>query len=91
MDLFKLKNILVKAQRYSALWSDDNFQEWKKEIVDVRLENYKNTILNSDPESKEHIRAVVSYQELKFICEDIFKWQKAAEDKAKKELKNLGE
>ena len=91
MDLFKLKNILAKAQRFSALWNDQNFQEWKREAVDARLENYKNAVLNTDPDTEQHRRAVISYQELKFICEDIFKWQKAAEDKAKKELKNLGE
>jgi hypothetical protein len=91
LDLTKIKNILVKAQRFSALWEDNNFQEWKKKIVDSRLENYKNAVLTTDPDSEAHKRALISYQELKFICEDIFKWQKAAEDKAKKELKNLGE
>ena len=91
MDKFRLKNILAKAQRYSNLWNDSNFIEWKTEVVDKRIENYRNEVLSGDPDSETTKRMLIRYQELKFICEDIFKWQKAAEDKAKKELKNLGE
>jgi len=91
MDKFRLKNILAKAQRYSNLWNDSNFIEWKTEVVDKRIENYRNEVLSGDPDSEMTKRMLIRYQELKFICEDIFKWQKAAEDKAKKELKNLGE
>jgi len=91
MDKFRLKNILAKAQRYSNLWNDSNFIEWKTEVVDKRIENYRNEVLSGDPDSEMTQRMLIRYQELKFICEDIFKWQKAAEDKAKKELKNLGE
>ena len=91
MDKFRIKNILAKAQRYSNLWNDSNFIEWKTEVVDKRIENYRNEVLSGDPDSEATKRMLIRYQELKFICEDIFKWQKAAEDKAKKELKNLGE
>ena len=91
MDKFRIKNILAKAQRYSNLWNDSNFIEWKTEVVDKRIENYRNEVLSGDPDSEMTQRMLIRYQELKFICEDIFKWQKAAEDKAKKELKNLGE
>jgi len=91
MDKFRLKNILAKAQRYSNLWNDSNFIEWKTEVVDKRMENYRKEVLDGDPDSEMTKRMLIRYQELKFICEDIFRWQKAAEDKAKKELKNLGE
>ena len=91
MELFKLKTILARAQKYSNLWNNNDFIEWKTEIVDKRLENYRNAVLEGDPDSEDTKKAHIRYQELKFICEDIFKWQKAAEDKANKEINNLGE
>jgi hypothetical protein len=83
----KYANIIKKAQVYSNLSMDDNFITWKKEIVDKRLDGLVKDILSSDPENDDHKKAVIRYQELKFITVDIFKIFETTEKRAQEELK----
>jgi len=59
---------------------------WKADVVDKRLENYKSVALTAEPGSDIQKQNLIRYQELKFICEDIFRWYKIAEDKARKKV-----
>ncbi|MHA1591193.1 MAG: hypothetical protein ACTSUP_01655 [Candidatus Heimdallarchaeaceae archaeon] len=81
----KLQNLLGRASMYSGLYANPDFQEWKSEIVDKRIESLKDNILKTDPDSDEHKKFVLRYQELKYITEDIFRIMKKTEDKLRKE------
>ena len=84
----KLQNLLGRSSMYSGLYVNPDFQEWKKEIVDKRLENLKKQVLQTDPDSPEHKTFMIRYQELKYITEDIFRIMKKTEDKLRKEESN---
>ena len=70
---------------YSGLYVNPDFQEWKSEIVDKRLNSLKENVLKTDPDTDEHKKFMIRYQELKYITEDIFLMFKKTEDKLRKE------
>jgi hypothetical protein len=86
MDLQKLRALLNKATIYTTLYDNEEFQVWKREVVDKRLEAYKEASLNSEPESDDHKRNTIRYQELKYITEGVFKYWKAVEDSTRKKI-----
>jgi len=87
----QLQNLLGKTSRFSGLYLNPDFQYWKAEIVDKRLENLKKNVLKSDPRSEDHIKFTLRYQELKYICEDIFKIMSVTEERLRKKDKSKEE
>lgn len=83
----KLNFLLGKASRFSGLYLNPDFQYWKAEIVDKRLESLKKNALESDPHSEDHKKFLIRYQELKYICEDIFKMMEVTENRLRKKSK----
>jgi hypothetical protein len=80
----KLRVLLGKASKYSNLYLNPDFQEWKAEIVDERLESLKKNILKTDPDTEIHKKFVLRYQELRYVCEDIFRAMQIQEDRLRK-------
>lgn len=89
--LFNKKRILEKAQKFSNLYADEDFIEWKRLSFDKRLELLVQQILSTDPESKEHYRACIKYQELKYGYDEIFKGWEIAEKQIREELRKAQE
>jgi len=86
------KQRLAKARMYSELFNDERFQVWLNEVVKKRLDTYKEDSLSSEPDTKEHTRATMRYQELKYVTDGVFKVWKGMEDQLRKEIKrNLDE
>lgn len=83
----KLRVLLGKTSKYSNLSVNPDFVDWKVDIVDKRLDGLSKSILNTDPDSDEHKRLVIRYQELKYICEDIFSGMAKTEDRLRKKDK----
>jgi hypothetical protein len=86
LKLDKIRNLLGKASLYSELFADQRFQIWKREVVDKRLEAYKEAALNTEPGTKEHDRAMIRYQELSYLVDGVFKVWKNIEDEQRKKL-----
>jgi len=86
----KTREILKKAQKFTNLWNDENFQNWRNEVIKKRLEVLKNIACNQDVSTKEGvdkaIKAIMRYQELKSETEDIFKLWEQAEEELRKQL-----
>ena len=80
----KLRVLLGKASMYSNLYLNPDFQQWKTEIVDKRLESLSRNVLQAEPGSKEQEKFTVRYQELKYICEDLFRIMQNTEDRLRK-------
>jgi hypothetical protein len=76
----KLKLLRDKASIYSNLNNNTDFNEWRQEIVEKRLSAYLKKVIESDIDTNEGkleaLNNLKNYQQLSFICKDIFKvWQ----------------
>ena len=83
----KMRVLLSKASKYSGLYSNPDFQDWKREVVDKRLESLAKSSLSAEAGTPEQIRIQLRYQELKYITEDIFRIMKQTEDRLRKRKK----
>ena len=88
----KARETLKKAQKFTNLWNDENFQNWRIEVIEKRLETLKNIACSQDVSTTEGIdkavKAIMRYQELKSETEDIFKLWEQAEEELRKQLKD---
>jgi hypothetical protein len=85
----KLNQIIKRTQVYSDLVLYPSFQVWKKNVIDNRLKGFQETAMNTLPDTPEHNQAVIRYQELKYVTNDIFKTFQSTEERARKELKKI--
>ena len=70
--IFRRKALKSKAQTFANLYANPDFIFWKTEIVDNRLKNLQDQVLNTEPDTEAHKKFVIRYQELKFISDKIF-------------------
>jgi len=89
-DKLRAKKLLERYERYSSLYANEEFQNWKKEVVESRLKNYdlqsKTQDMDTGEGREKSSRYIIKYQELKYILEDIFKIFEQQEKRIRKEL-----
>lgn len=78
--LDKLKLVRDKASIYSNLNQNLDFNEWRQEVVEKRLAAYLKKVIEADTDTEigraEALNNLKNYQQLSFICKDVFKvWQ----------------
>ena len=80
----KLRVLLGKSSKYSNLFSNPDFQDWKSEIVDKRLEVLADKVLTSGPGSAKQIEYSYRYAELKYSYDDFFRLMSRTEEQLRK-------
>jgi hypothetical protein len=90
LDKAKLRQLIKKARKWTGLWANPDFQDWRNKIIEKRLEKLKNDACSEDVTTEEGqkraIHHIIRYQELKAESEDIFKIWELVEKQAQKQL-----
>lgn len=77
LNIFRLKELSRKADNFLSLENNEDFINWKAEVVEKRLASYLSNVVNSKLDTQEGRDAAIenlrNYQQLQFICKDIFK------------------
>jgi len=93
--LVKLNLVKGKADKYLGLYDNPDFQNWKKEVVDTRLENLKEEIVSQKIYTKEGqenaVHLIALYQDYKQHMIGTFKGWKLTKDLTEKQIKKLKE
>jgi hypothetical protein len=88
----RAQRLLTKAQKYSGLWDNPDFQDWRNEVIGGQLKKIKQTILTQNLDTiegqQEAIRNISKYQLLKANTDNMFKLYKLYEIQARKQLKD---
>lgn len=91
----KLKLIRDKASVYSNLKSNLDFGQWQEEIVEKRLMAYLKKVVTADLDDavgrEEALNNLRNYQQLSFVCKDIFDVWEFTETEAIKKINKLKE
>ncbi len=89
----RLRRIQKRAGRFTGLWENPDFQDWRNVVVRDRLKSINKAIVSQNVLTKEGqeiaIKNIMRYQALKSETGDIFKIQRFMGEQAIKKLKKL--
>lgn len=89
----KLKLLRDKAGKYSSLDANLDFNDWRQDVVEKRLLAYAQNALNANLETPEGqsqaLNQLRSYQQLKYVTQDVFTVWRFAEAEAIKKIQKL--
>lgn len=85
----KLKLLRTKAEVYANLNNSPEFIKWQEEVVKKRLESYLKKVVSADLDTEagrqDAINNLKNYQQLQFVCRDIFRvWEYTEKDITKR-------
>lgn len=87
----RIKKTIKKADILLDLEGNADFQVWKQDVVQKRLNSLVEAILASDVQTDEGrnlaITNIMAYQQLKFVIDDVFKFAKATKQQSQNFLK----
>lgn len=88
-NIFRLKELSKKADRFLTLENSEDFINWKAEVVEKRLASYLANVVNAKLDTEEGKISALdnlrNYQQLQFVCKDIFKiWDFTQKEAIKK-------
>ncbi len=97
MNLFervrRLRILRDKASKYSLLEENEQFTQWREEVVEKRLIAYLQRAIRADLESEagcnDALAALRNYQQLKYVTKEVFDVWRFAEVEAAKKLNKL--
>jgi hypothetical protein len=89
----RLRGAIKRTGKYTGLWANPDFQDWRNDIVKGRLKRLEKAILNTDVTVEEKQRLAISnilkYQALKSQTDDLFKINQFIEKEATQKLRKL--
>lgn len=89
----KLTNVIKKAMPLTSLLENPDFQTFKAEVIDRRMDKYLKEATNADLTTEagraKAIRDLQCYQDLHFMFEEIFQRAEAAETQARTKLRTI--
>jgi len=89
----RAKRVLKNTEKYSGLWANPDFQDWRKNVVNKRLKALNNKILtakiNTEDGKKNALEDLLRYQILKYETDYNFKKKKNTEDMARNIINKL--
>lgn len=89
----RLARMIKKSDIYTSLWADSNFQIWKKNVVDARLDKLREDILKGDTLTEEGRRTlernVFAQKFISDMFETFFNEMQRANEEARKTQREL--